>query len=352
MASTNGSKAKPPATEYETIKAEDLRHLPPAELLPGTHLVAEGFNVVFGPSGSYKSFYMLDAALSLSQKAAVVYVAAEGISGYQSRVEAWCEYRKLKADNLYFIREEINLMEGAAVTKLVVTLKKLKTRIQLVILDTYARCMVGGDENSAKDAGVVIRHCATIQRTLKTAVAVVHHANRAETGERGSGALRGAADSMIEVSLLDDGMVKVYSSKMKDAPSWPAEFYRFAPVAKSGLLLPTDEYSGSSKLSGKKVVILDALALTVFEEAGATVNQITTHTGISQAMIYRLLSELKEGDLIWQEKKGFPIHLTDKGKQALYAIKPTLKNAPLNIVVDDETGTKKGQKKPDLKVVK
>lgn len=337
--------------EFELIKADDLRLLPPAFLLSKTHLVDEGFNVIFGPSGSFKSFYMLDVALNIAQADSVVYVAAEGIRGFQSRVEAWCEHYKLTAGHLHFIKEEVNLMDSAAITKLVTTLKKLKNPMRLIILDTYARCMVGGDENSAKDAGLVIRHCATIQRTFKTAVAVVHHANRAETGERGSGALRGAADAMIEVSLIDE-VIKVECSKMKDWEPWPVELYRFAPVAQSGILLPTSEDARSSTLSGKKLKLLEALAMGVFDQSGASVTQLLDHTTVSRTVIYTLLSELKEDGLIWQEKKGNPFHISDKGTQALYVVKPTARNAPMNIIVEDEKADKKSGKKPDLKIVK
>ena len=337
--------------EFELIKADDLRLLPPAKLLGKTHLVEEGFNVVFGPSGSFKSFYMLDVALNIAQIDSVVYVAAEGIRGFQSRVEAWCEYYKLTAGHLHFIKEEVNLMDATAISRLVTTLKKLKIPMRLIILDTYARCMVGGDENSAKDAGLVIRHCATIQRTFKSAVAVVHHANRAETGERGSGALRGAADAMIEVSLIDE-VIKVECSKMKDWENWPTEFYRFTPVAQSGVLLLSDENVRSTTLAGKKLKLLEALSMGVFDQSGASVAQLVDHTAVSRTVIYTLLSELKEDGLIWQEKKGNPFHISDKGATALYAIKPTMRNAPLNIVVEDEKTDKKKGKKVDLKIVK
>jgi len=66
-----------------------------------------------------------------------------------------------------------------------------------VVLDTYARNAVGGDENSAKDVGVAIRQIDHLRFSLHTAVVVVHHIGKKGTSERGSGALRGAADEML-----------------------------------------------------------------------------------------------------------------------------------------------------------
>ena len=320
-------------SHFKLIKAGELHKLPPVELLKGTHLVARGFNVIFGPSGTYKSFYALNAALHLAQKLGVIYVAAEGIGGMATRVDAWCEFNQTGPGYLQFISEELNLLDGPQITRFVDTAKTINAPIVLVILDTYARCMPGGDENSAKDAGLAIRHCAAIQRSLKTALAVVHHSNRAETGERGSGALRGAADAMIEVSALDD-RIRVECSKMKDWESWPAEFYRFQPVSKSGLLLPADDVHLPDQIGNKEVKILEALNLDIFETSGATAQQIVDSTGLSRPIIFRLLSKLKANDLVHQDKRGNPFSLTPNGRKALRVAHPGAKTAGFNVIID------------------
>lgn len=317
---------------FKLIKAADLRLLPPVQLIANTHLVAEGLNVIFGPSGSYKSFYALSLALNIAQKDSVVYVAAEGASGFQIRVEAWCDHNKTDTGHLQFITEEVNLLDATTITKFINTLKAIKAQTRLVIFDTYARCIPGGDENTAKDAGLAIRHCATIQRTLSTAVVLVHHANRAETGERGSGALRGAADAMIEVNASDD-VVRVECSKVKDWEAWPSESLRFQPVGKSGLLLSSDDVHLPERISEKEIKILEILNYDVFEDCGATAQQVSDATGVSRAAIFRLLSRLKANDLIHQDKKGNPFSLTSAGRKALFAAKPASKRASFNITV-------------------
>src|SRR5262249_35597939 len=138
----------------------------------------------------------------------------------------------------------------------------------LIIFDTLARCIPGGDENSAKDMGIAVRNSAILQRKVGCAIAWIHHTNRADRGERGSGAIRGAADTMIELTANGDNVIRVNCSKLKDDEPWAPEELRFHTVGESGVLVPADaEYV--PKLSAQEMQILEFLALEVFETAGA-----------------------------------------------------------------------------------
>jgi predicted ATP-dependent serine protease len=130
---------KPP----RLFTAAQLKELRPPEILDGTRFVARGFNVVFGASGAYKSFYVLGAALRLAQSIPVVYLAAEGAGGLSARVDAWCDYHKLPPGNIQFVCEEVNLRESSSVVSLGKAIASHKP--QILTIDTIARCMVGGD---------------------------------------------------------------------------------------------------------------------------------------------------------------------------------------------------------------
>lgn len=294
---------------------EDLRNLPPAETLCGTHFIARGLNVIFGPSGSYKSFYTLDCALTIAQSYPVIYIAAEGSAGLFKRIQAWHSYTKHPdSGNLYFITQEVNLRDFTTISALIQLIQPLKPA--LIIFDTLARCLVGGDENSAKDTGLAINHCALIQRTLNTAVTLVHHSNRAERGERGSGAIRGAADAMLEMSLTGDGIVKLTCSKVKDEEPWSTELYVFQPIDTSGVLLTTTDINPKT-LSPNALRILDFLALAIFDESGAKGLQVVNALNISERQLYRLLSHLKVEGAIRHDSKGDPYKITDRGRDIL-----------------------------------
>lgn len=294
------------------IPADELGGLPPTEILTGTRLISRGLNVIFGASGAFKSFYTLDAALTIAQSAPVVYVAAEGAGGLHRRVVAWCEYNEKKPGQLFFICKEVNLLESAIVKTFLATVHSVKP--QLIVFDTLARCIPGGDENSAKDTGIAIQNSAVIQRELNTAIAWVHHTNRAERGERGSGAIRGAADAMIEISSNGDNVIRVACSKLKDDEPWTTEELQFHPVGRSGVLAPVSDLR-SEKLSPQELQILDFLALEVFETSGAKAIQIVNGINIPERKIYHILSHLKRELHIQHDSKGDPYRLTESGRQ-------------------------------------
>lgn len=62
-----------------------------------------GLGMIYGASGSYKSFFALDMALTLSQHKSVVYVVAEGETGMKKRVLAWRRHNKIAGGNIRFV---------------------------------------------------------------------------------------------------------------------------------------------------------------------------------------------------------------------------------------------------------
>lgn len=221
--------------------------------------------MVFGPSGCYKSFYSLDASLRIAQSRPVVYIVGEGLGGIHRRVQAWCEHNQSGPGESYFIDHEINLLDSTSVKALGNASASVKPA--MFVFDTLARCLIGGDENSAKDMGIAIHSASLLQHALHSAVSWIHHSNRAERGERGSGALRGASDSMIEMYPNGDGSVRVSCSKSKDDEPWIEEQYSFLPVGQSGVLVPTVGYASLS-YSDQEIRILEFLNLGTFTGGG------------------------------------------------------------------------------------
>ena len=303
------------------VAAPELDNYPSVKHLADTHIVANGLNVLFGPSGCYKTFYMLHQALTIAQQAPVVYIAAEGVSGLNIRIKAWCSYWRQPSAALHFILHEINLRETPE--DFVKQTKAAAIAPALVVFDTYARCLVGGDENSAKDTGLAIQSCAQIQRGLGCAVTLVHHTNKSGQSERGSSAMRGASDAMIEMSDAD-GLVRVSCSKSKDGQPWPTELYRFLAVGESGVLLPAHAFEATDELTTLDLQVLDFLTLSVFENAGASARQMSEALNVPTRTLFRILSKLKTLCQVTQEIKGDPYKITDAGRAALRSATPTM----------------------------
>lgn len=81
--------------------------------------------------------------------------------------------------------------------------------------DTLARCSVGGEENSSKDMGAIIDVCDRIRVESGATVLLVHHARKLADAMRGSSAIEGACDTVIE--LKSEGQaITLVCGKQKD----------------------------------------------------------------------------------------------------------------------------------------
>ena len=68
----------------------------------------------------------------------------------------------------------------------------------LVIFDTLARSMAGGDESFASNVNSVIASLDRLRHRTGATVLVIHHSGHDKSRERGSSALKAAADTFIK----------------------------------------------------------------------------------------------------------------------------------------------------------
>lgn len=183
--------------------------------------------VVFGESGSGKSFLVMDMALAISRgmdwcghrvkQGRVVYIAAEGAGGARTRANAYAQHHELLLDELPFgvINAAPNFLQktdAVDVAKAIVA----SGPCDVVIVDTFAQTTPGANENSAEDIGKALAHCKGIHRATGALVILVHHSGKdASKGARGWSGIKAAADAEIEVTRLADARL-ARVSKMKD----------------------------------------------------------------------------------------------------------------------------------------
>lgn len=274
-----------PATEdeEELLDITAIKALRPPEWLIENYLPKMSLCVMYGPSGGGKSFQAIDWGLSVAagrhwftskvSQGPVIYIAGEGASGLGQRITAWQLDRSMKnADDLPFTarkKRPVNLMERDSVKRFVEFVEDRKPA--LVIVDTLARAMQGGDENSARDMGVVIGNADWIKESLNCTVLLIHHTNKGGQSERGSGALRGAADSMLALAPEDE-TVLLTVDKQKDAPIPDPVRLRLCPVMHSGsAVLNLAEFSfASPEMTKDQRKALKALSY--FRASGASRN--------------------------------------------------------------------------------
>lgn len=222
--------------EYTVFSlGEFLQDLTPVEYLIQDWIQANGLNMIFGESASYKTFCAVDMCASIAcpdielwagkeiEHGDVVYFAGEGISGLKKRFAGWClENGKSPQDiPLYIIPEAFALDDTSpeyCVENTIANIRAHSEKPALVVIDTLNRYM-SGDENSATDMGQFIRACSRLTHELGCAVLIIHHSGLAQEAKgraRGSGALFNAVD--VSIHCVKSGMTCTLSqTKNKEA---------------------------------------------------------------------------------------------------------------------------------------
>jgi hypothetical protein len=215
---------------YQIRSATDLANAPPLEwtvrgLVPKTGLAA-----LYGPSGSGKSFLVLDLGATIAGGATdwygkrvthcpVTYCVLEGEAGMGKRVKAWqLHHDKALPESLRFVTQPVNLRDEKDVTDLAFAILAAGGKGGVVILDTLNRAAPEADENSSKDMGSIITAAKALQRATEGLVLIVHHTGKEEgKGMRGHSSLYAALDSAIGVSKTKDGPAWTVSKSKDDA---------------------------------------------------------------------------------------------------------------------------------------
>ena len=316
-----GGTSAPPAERWRLYPVTDLYLIPPVRWLIDRRVIANGITFLYGPSGSGKSFLMLDYAIRVAlahPDRSVIYIAPEGGSGYWKRAQAWAtHHNSALPTNLIFMLDAPRLDDPAERDELINLLTPY--RPILAIIDTLARCAIGLDENTARDMGIFINSTDTIRRSLECGISIVHHAGKTGTGYRGSSALIAASDIAIEVQL-DADLIRIECAKAKDDKSFEPEAFTLKVVSEfdSCVIVPASnrvDMTGPINRFDRK--ILECLALGVFTDIGARKAQIQEVTGIPDGTIYRLLSALKQRQFISQAAKGDPYYITPAGRRII-----------------------------------
>lgn len=202
----------------------------------------ESFGTIWGPSGTLKSFLMIDLCCSVStgtpwcgkavQQAGVVYVAAEGQAGVAKRIKAWEVARGRDTEHLYVLGHSVTMSAESELSTLIEAIQTLEEmediKIRLVVLDTLARCY-DGDENASRDMSLFVKGCDRLKTSVAASVVCVHHSGRDESrGARGSTALKAACDFEFQVKRKGkDPLLTLINTKQKDdseSPNYEIEF--------------------------------------------------------------------------------------------------------------------------------
>lgn len=224
------------------LSIDDLESLPQPEWIIPNRL-PEGQTWVYGEPGVGKTFVVLDwAATAAARGHKVLYFIGEGVKGFSKRVLAWRGYHEWASlGDFHVVPMTPQLLDKHSVESFNEVIKKYQP--DLIVIDTFARAAVGADENSAKDVGKVISVLDTVFRVHDCSSIVVHHSNKSGGSERGSGAIRGAADATWEVmpDYSHSGLttMQIACRKMKDSEPPRPLVAQLKPHGDSAVLYPS-----------------------------------------------------------------------------------------------------------------
>jgi hypothetical protein len=231
--------APPPADLYEPLDFDQLAQLPPPSYLIENLITDYGLTVIFGDPASGKTFLALDMALHLAYGASwheretrqtgILYIVGEGVRGFAKRVKAWRHHKGKHANPAPFLTlpTALDFMAPGDVQKLARTIEHTvkTTPIGLIVVDTVARNM-NGDENDAKDMNRFVSACDALREKFAIAVIGIHHCGKDhERGMRGSTALPGASDTIIEVERNQKETVMTVTCRKQKDDDEPKPFY-------------------------------------------------------------------------------------------------------------------------------
>jgi RecA-family ATPase len=183
--------------------------------------------VGYGAPNAGKTHVFLSMAVSIAagqpwcgrnvRQGGVVYVAAEGGRGLKRRAGAYRKKYGWKKIPFWLRSGALDLMRPDGDIKgFIQKIKDIQATgqsVELIVIDTLARVMAGGDENSTKEMSAFVRNCDLIREATGCTVLLVHHTGKDKTkGSRGSNALLGAVDTELMVEAN-----KVWSTKQRDA---------------------------------------------------------------------------------------------------------------------------------------
>lgn len=218
----------PTEGQTQLLTADDLAALPPMKWIIKGVLPSSGIGAIFGPSGSGKSFLVLDMIAAITTNCAawfghrvtpcrVIYLCLEGGVGLRWRLEAYQRSRGANQfDLLRFQLSDFKLCSPDARAALMDAAGE--DGAGMIVIDTLNRATLGYDENRPDDMGEIIQAASELQDMTGGIVLLVHHTGKNQSaGLRGHSSLHAALDVAIEVKKTDDGLHSWRLAKAKDA---------------------------------------------------------------------------------------------------------------------------------------
>lgn len=307
----------PRLDRFKRLDRAEILAIPPMQWRVKGLFPVAGIGAMFGPSGSAKSFLVIDLAITTALGRVwfgyrtlpchVTYVMLEGEAGLRGRVVAWEKHNAMKIpDTFHVITEPFEIANDNDVEDLAASLPKYG----VLIIDTLNRAAPGLDENSSKDMSILLKGMKRLQEVTGGLVIAVHHTGKDTTkGMRGHSSLNAALDGAIEVTR--NGPLRTWSaSKVKDGRDGGSKAFKLheIPLGKDSdgdltgscaigwsedVMVPETQPSGHAQRAALKLIRVELAKSVELDRAGGAGPCIRVEDAI----------ELVAGSLVAHEKK-------------------------------------------------
>src|SRR5690606_22406249 len=212
------------------LSISDMMNRPKPVQIIKDILPEKGVAILAGESRHMKSFLIL--ALTLSSvtntpvyghqplEKRVLYAMNEGQAMFGYRAAAWLDHHDMdiaSVDNGFRIMETTpNLMKPDSVKAFVGTIRESDFKPEVIVIDTFSKATVGGDDNSTKDMAMAVHNAYALANAIDGLVILIDHFGKdAKKGIRGASAKFANAD-MVGLVTKTDNLVTLFTDKMKD----------------------------------------------------------------------------------------------------------------------------------------
>lgn len=292
--------------KYPIASAKAMSQRPPGDWLIKGVIPQADVVVLFGASGSGKSFVALDMAAAIAQgtpwrehrskKGRVLIIAAEGGGGVGKRIQAYAQHHNLKVEDLDIgvIVASPNFLQKDEIIEVAAAIKNCGG-VDLIIADTFAQVTAGANENAGEDMGLALGNAKALKETTGATVMLIHHAGKDLTrGARGWSGIKAAADAQIEIIKYEQGGREIRIDKMKDGDDGLQWGFKLE-IIKTGVDKDGDD------ITSCVAVEADVPTPPVEEEERRNVKNYTA----MESHVLRVIDELVDTSLTQVELKEF-----------------------------------------------
>lgn len=326
---------------YKILQWDNLMEdVPPPVYTVGGLIETESVVLVTGQPGSFKSYALLTMAVCAAagkpwlgfemKQCSVLYLDEEtSANKLKRRIQAIMKGLGIPEDVEIPLRcislSDLKLDVAGNVNELYYLMELYQ--VDLMMLDTFSHVM-DGNENDKSDVQPVMNAAKRLADKHGATLLFIHHPPKHGTGARGSGAIGGSADMVVDVTIGNDKNHVIFeTTKVRDV-----EYRKWAAIATfvdgGFTLTETDTVAAERGMDKNMDHVVNYLAENG-ESSGDDV--VNCHPVWKPPTMRKALNRAVEGGLVVRTNPGEK----GRGVQALFDIAPPKDNISTKHYMDD-----------------